>query len=1030
MSIPSSLAPSSRVPVRVALLSLFAQIALWQSIPQADAQFATISSSQGSQSNKREPLQRSLAAIDLAIMAAESGVLDVSFDAVQRAVAKGPPVSAFDLGGLLSNASSTRTNIGMRRSQTSDPASAQVALSLRLQKLDQAWQDVKVDPVDAYNTWKRIVFPPDRPNEVFMYSTVNQSNNITYSSFNNFEPEEPVIADTGANRLVMWAIQANRVGDLKDEIRKHENFPTAKDGALLLKLILALNTDASPDDVQLLLAELKEHPKVLINQPNAQLLLGHVWKLLNQTSSDTDDFGQELIDSLLAATVTEPSWASNEWLKFLVARRLGETTDRNDQAEFDKTSQVAMSMFNSLSSNNAEYVASVEGELYLTAADRAFGAGHFDFGSSCLKKRSTLAIGSRYDRTSSSMLDPRKPTMQALLSAPREKRYELLTALIFKMPSLGLTESIRIGSTEHVPTLFAAADSESVSEVGTIRAEDRIVSTLLEWTLRDAIALNRQDEILKEIAKLEAAGSDDARLARMILKWANDERADVSVFATEKDGKPTLRATIQDDVGSPLDLQLLQDAYANEAYVEHANNRFDELLETCRRTNRRDLLSWLCRIRADAQQELGNAPITHQQLKHWIVANDLLRQDLRNGHVATTQWSRREDGSWGHDFSPQSSFLLLRFPIEGSFTASLRTKDGSHQESAPTYGGLVSALFRYNETVATWAIGQRDRVSQPFVGLQEGYTPIVLQRDADSLSLRAAENTESDALRWELASTGFPFFGVHAPYYRLTSFDSVKLEGDITIPDQVSMLSPSLLGWSTRFTRQLLPTITLDPKSESTVTRELVNLHWHVVDDQLESVDRVKVYEQTKQTNSQGESDPPQPGPDGLIQYVRPLCDGESISLEFFYEPEKFGMAPALGRIAMVLDKDPNHVLLHWLPAEPKTRTDKTRTDDREPADEHDAVEIDVVADPDAEQLAPIQLLPEQWNSLTVRLDGETVTLRLNGTDVYRRDWETVAGKNFGVFHEPSKYHVRVRNVILKGDWPQQLPADLMEVVE
>jgi hypothetical protein len=140
------------------------------------------------------------------------------------------------------------------------------------------------------------------------------------------------------------------------------------------------------------------------------------------------------------------------------------------------------------------------------------------------------------------------------------------------------------------------------------------------------------------------------------------------------------------------------------------------------------------------------------------------------------------------------------------------------------------------------------------------------------------------------------------------------------------------------------------------------------------------------------------------------LCDGEEISLEFYHEPGKFSLSPSLGRIAMLLSD--TNVGLHWITADPEG--DWTGIDDS-----------NRVVDEQAEQLRPIKLRDNDWNQIVVRLDGDVVTLRLNGEDVYRRKWEAEAGRNFGLFHDPTKYHVRARNIRLSGDWPGKLPDDL-----
>jgi hypothetical protein len=89
--------------------------------------------------------------------------------------------------------------------------------------------------------------------------------------------------------------------------------------------------------------------------------------------------------------------------------------------------------------------------------------------------------------------------------------------------------------------------------------------------------------------------------------------------------------------------------------------------------------------------------------------------------------------------------------------------------------------------------------------------------------------------------------------------------------------------------------------------------------------------------------------------------------------------------------------------------------------------ETNRAVDPQAEQLETVELVNNDWNQLAVRVDEDIVTLTLNGKDVYRRRWEPEAGRNFGLFHDPTKSHVRVRNVKLSGKWPEKLPADFFE---
>ncbi len=157
----------------------------------------------------------------------------------------------------------------------------------------------------------------------------------------------------------------------------------------------------------------------------------------------------------------------------------------------------------------------------------------------------------------------------------------------------------------------------------------------------------------------------------------------------------------------------------------------------------------------------------------------------------------------------------------------------------------------------------------------------------------------------------------------------------------------------------------------------------------------------------------PRPRREGLIQYLRPLIDGEQISLDFYYEQGKFGLSPALGRIAIRI-ADPQ-LGLHWITADSRGITSGVEDSNR-------------VVDPQAELPEALVLNNMDWNQLSLRLDGDVATMRINGAVVYRRLWEKEAGRQFGLFHDPSEYHVRVRNMELRGNWPDQLPTQLFEI--
>ena len=69
-------------------------------------------------------------------------------------------------------------------------------------------------------------------------------------------------------------------------------------------------------------------------------------------------------------------------------------------------------------------------------------------------------------------------------------------------------------------------------------------------------------------------------------------------------------------------------------------------------------------------------------------------------------------------------------------------------------------------------------------------------------------------------------------------------------------------------------------------------------------------------------------------------------------------------------------------------------------------------------------LKPGEGNTLKVSLTGETVVLTLNDVEIYERVLDPRNNRIFGLFHWKDRTAVEVRNVVLRGDWPETLTAE------
>ena len=162
----------------------------------------------------------------------------------------------------------------------------------------------------------------------------------------------------------------------------------------------------------------------------------------------------------------------------------------------------------------------------------------------------------------------------------------------------------------------------------------------------------------------------------------------------------------------------------------------------------------------------------------------------------------------------------------------------------------------------------------------------------------------------------------------------------------------------------------------------------------------------------------------GLIYYERPMCDGETIELEFYQDSKPdpvegrsrslpLSISPTIGRTAMLLDQP--EVALRWIAGEGEKEWLGTDPDQR-------------VVDPQARQIAKAQINEKAWNTLKIRWNRGSALMSINGQDVYERKWDSEAAPQFGLYHHPNQTQTRVRNVSLSGNWPEALPSNLFEM--
>ena len=216
---------------------------------------------------------------------------------------------------------------------------------------------------------------------------------------------------------------------------------------------------------------------------------------------------------------------------------------------------------------------------------------------------------------------------------------------------------------------------------------------------------------------------------------------------------------------------------------------------------------------------------------------------------------------------------------------------------------------------------------------------------------------------------------------------NVRVIGQPDIPDEIRLSeSPKLDGWIPYF-------------GESTADVNRSDSHWRQAgNDALGGMLAGKL-EPRLSSGAAAEK---------LLYYHRPMLEDGTIEYEFFYKAGESLVHPAVDRAAFLLD--PSGVKLHWVTDGAFERS--------ELLPDNSLVET---ANQRASGTLPLK--ENQWNTLRLSLAGDVVSLFLNDQHIYERKLEASNQRNFGLFHYADQSQAVVRNVVWRGDWPQQLPS-------
>ena len=383
-------------------------------------------------------------------------------------------------------------------------------------------------------------------------------------------------------------------------------------------------------------------------------------------------------------------------------------------------------------------------------------------------------------------------------------------------------------------------------------------------------------------------------------------------------------------------------------------------------------------------------------LKYWLPVDTATSRSNQRG-IPPSTWLLHEDHVL-HLGGPLDNALLCRFPLRGDFEFGCESLD---RESPECHGGIVYGGLQFEpqgrmQWIRVTDTGHTQSVDQDCRHAIRS-DPSNFNRLGITSNLQTKNVTLNYQPVWSAPELGnsSPWVGIRGDGRQRSTFRTFELSGKPEVPAEIDLLESSeLRGWSASYFAETVPRFKQFGSDD-------LRLDWFIKDGTLLAPTRSII----KQLPTRQQS---------FLRYQRPLLDGDSISYEYFYEPNKQNVFPTLGRIAFLIE--PDGVQIRWI-------TDGEFEWTGLP-------ENNAISEPLSRRGPRKPPLKEGWNQLTVTIANEQANLTLNGQLIYQRQMdsndEELGPQTFGLYREPERTAARVRNAKMRGSWSTTLPEDFL----
>ncbi len=378
------------------------------------------------------------------------------------------------------------------------------------------------------------------------------------------------------------------------------------------------------------------------------------------------------------------------------------------------------------------------------------------------------------------------------------------------------------------------------------------------------------------------------------------------------------------------------------------------------------------------------------------------------------------EGYLSHVSNGRESDLVFAMPLGGSFELALECREGGWSEGRVGFGGAACQIYAYQETANFSGKGNSGYEGSP------NLTNLLNKEPWNRYTIRVSDG------HVKYYANGQPVFedqpGMAAPWLTLgsmsgftPSYRNLRIRGSPTIPREVVLLGDERLrGWLSTYFDESKPealkarryisvkvpqngvTYSYIVEDDGTMEGEPVQMgqaatDWTFADGELRSARRSDFFG--------GESP-------SWLTYQRPLRDGEAMRFDFWHQPGVTTAQPTFGETVFALGEFAEGK--HEAPA-----SDQISRRALAPVRDAQTAQTGASALRLMDRRACAGDVKIGWNSVGMSLNGGLFAIELNGKEVVTENFAPTNSRRIGFYHDAAQTDLRIRNVVLTGDWPK-----------